>query len=1296
MSQFLFQKRTVVPSSLVVPVTLALCVALLTLTVSHRSVPDAPAAVPGKVAAKANGEQVRAPKQIVGEEARQYLQQPGEGQSLMQAIATARFGLQGQERGPFGEAGAGYLAMSHEQNLNAWFADDGVTVRPTVAEQEREHSWHMDMRLKAYGYGNELVVAPPIVSRQVKGNRIEYERSDCRLPIANCRFEDTARSVLGSPQSLPEGSRKPQFAGNRLFQLAIGNRQSAVTEWYENRAEGIEQGFIIGARPERKSARSDEPLRLLVSLKGELRAQVKDQGRAIELTDAAGKSALSYSKLMALDADGKQLAAHLEASAEGNEIALVVNDREATYPIVVDPIVASVEKILDAAPFRQIGAQFGDAVAIDGDKAIVGAWMEDTPFSNNGAVYMFSRVGSTWSFVAVRVGLANNDECGYGVAIHGSKAAWGCPGSNGNTGRAFIYDFTSNATAELIPDPAFRNIGEFFGAGVAISAQDVVVGAPFSNLGFGNNDGQVHIFSTTAPSYLYEDSIARHGVPNGLSGFGVAVEGDTIIVGRPGVESVDVFYRINGVWQSTPDILTANDGQAGDLFGDSVALSGNTAVLSAAGDDDKGTDAGAAYVFVRGANGKWSQQQKLTASDGKPTDLFSYFSIAIQGNTIVAGARHHDFVSSDPNDNRGAAYIFTRSGQIWTEQTKLTPGGFYRAAGDEFGTGVGISGNTVIVSAPHEAANSDGTTNAGVTYVYRLDCVPPSGTAALIRGGGVFDVPELTACPSDSLSIVADYTTAPGLSFQWRKDGVTIPGATANEYQIASMGPGDIGSYDVIVSNSCGGAPSTPATLGIQSLSINPSSQNFGASGSTGIVNVISTGSGCAWMAVSNAPFISITSGASGRGNGTVGFTVAANTGATRSGSVTIAGKTFSVTQDGAAVLVSNVQFSASNYSAGEGSNNATITVTRTGDTSGTVTVDFATSDLVAQQRTDYTITAGTLTFTPGQTGKTFDVLIVDDLYVEGSETLNLTLSNPNGGAVLGSPSTAVLTIVDNDSGSATTNPLDNADERFFVRQQFYDFLSRLPDQGGFDFWAGQITQCGTNQTCIRSKRLDVSNAFFFELEYQQTGAYVFRLYRAAFGNNQPFPNPDIANLTESRKLPSYAVFARDRARVVGGLSLAQSQLDLANAFVARAEFLAKYPASQDGPTFVDAILATIRNETGGDLTAQRTALINLFNTGGRGAVLYRLADDNVSTNPINNRAFIDAEYNRAFVATQYFGYLRRDSDIGGFLFWVGQVNSGPLRDTTKQHAMVCAFVTALEYQQRFSSVVTHSNAECQ
>jgi hypothetical protein len=160
--------------------------------------------------------------------------------------------------------------------------------------------------------------------------------------------------------------------------------------------------------------------------------------------------------------------------------------------------------------------------------------------------------------------------------------------------------------------------------------------------------------------------------------------------------------------------------------------------------------------------------------------------------------------------------------------------------------------------------------------------------------------------------------------------------------------------------------------------------------------------------------------------------------------------------------------------------------------------------------------------------------------------------------------------------------------------------------------------------------------------------------------------------------------------------------LALANLFVQRAEFLNQYPSSLTGSAFISAVLQTIQTADGADLSSQTGNLLTVYNNAGgsnagRGAVMYRLAnDDGGGTNGgINNRAFIDAEYNRSFVVTEYFGYLRRDGDIGGIIFWLGQVNSAPLRDTTKQHAMVCSFITSAEYQQRLSPVVTHTNAEC-
>jgi uncharacterized delta-60 repeat protein len=505
---------------------------------------------------------------------------------------------------------------------------------------------------------------------------------------------------------------------------------------------------------------------------------------------------------------------------------------------------------------------------------------------------------------------------------------------------------------------------------------------------------------------------------------------------------------------------------------------------------------------------------------------------------------------------------------------------------------------------------------------------------------------------------------------------------------------------------------------------LDPTSGNFSAAGGNGSVNVMAS-AGCEWSATSSTAWITISSAASGSGNATISFTVSPNTDGARTGVITVdGGPTLMVSQSGALPII---QFSAGSYSKPESGGSTNITVTRIGDTAGAGTVNFNTGNNsyvpcnqingVAVQNCDFILSSGTLNFAAGQSSRSFPIIIIEDLYAEGDETINLTLSNPSN-AVLGAQSTATLMIVDNDSGTPGTNPLDTA--QAFVRQHYYDFLGRLPDDGGLAYWTNEIAQCGTNQACINNKRVDVSNAFFYEQEYQQTASYVFLLYRAAFGNDQPFPNPDFfdANLSpalheETKKLPRYLSFVRDRAQVVGGSDLAQTQQALANAFVQRPEFVTKYPMSLTGPQFVASVLATILNASGVDLSSQSTTLNTHFTNGGRGLVLFHLANDywngcnRLPGSPaapcvpagfgaaVDNRAFIDAEYNRSFVYSQYSGYLRRDGDISGFIFWLNEVSKAPPRNATTQHAMVCSFITSAEYQQRLSPVVTHFNSEC-
>jgi hypothetical protein len=139
------------------------------------------------------------------------------------------------------------------------------------------------------------------------------------------------------------------------------------------------------------------------------------------------------------------------------------------------------------------------------------------------------------------------------------------------------------------------------------------------------------------------------------------------------------------------------------------------------------------------------------------------------------------------------------------------------------------------------------------------------------------------------------------------------------------------------------------------------------------------------------------------------------------------------------------------------------------------------------------------------------------------------------------------------------------------------------------------------------------------------------------------------------------------------------------NLFITRAAFLAEYPLSMTAAEYVDKL----NQRSSNSLTqSQRDALVNglIAGTETRASVLGTVAD---------NATFIDHEYNRSFVLNLYFDYLRRDSEPGGFDFWLTQINSAPLRHVAKQQSLVCSFITADEYQDRFGAVRTHSNQEC-
>jgi hypothetical protein len=249
-----------------------------------------------------------------------------------------------------------------------------------------------------------------------------------------------------------------------------------------------------------------------------------------------------------------------------------------------------------------------------------------------------------------------------------------------------------------------------------------------------------------------------------------------------------------------------------------------------------------------------------------------------------------------------------------------------------------------------------------------------------------------------------------------------------------------------------------------------------------------------------------------------------------------------------------------------------------------------------------------------------------------------------------------------------TTNPLDT--DLFFVRQQYLDFLAREPDHGGLAYWSDRINSCGADSECLHQQRIGVGAAFFVESEFQNSGSFVYRLYNAGLGRRM-----------------TYAEFSADRPKVVGGANLDAARAAFANQFVQRTEFQQRYLSDTTGESFVEALLATIRDNEVVDLSAARASLLSAYASGSTmnesRSMALRAA--------IDLQAFKQATYNSSFVAMQYFGYLKRNPDEGGYRFWLDILN----REPNNFRGMVCSFLTSAEYQRRFASITTHSNAEC-
>jgi cytochrome c peroxidase len=253
----------------------------------------------------------------------------------------------------------------------------------------------------------------------------------------------------------------------------------------------------------------------------------------------------------------------------------------------------------------------------------------------------------------------------------------------------------------------------------------------------------------------------------------------------------------------------------------------------------------------------------------------------------------------------------------------------------------------------------------------------------------------------------------------------------------------------------------------------------------------------------------------------------------------------------------------------------------------------------------------------------------------------------------------------------ASVNAIDGA--QFFVAQHYRDFLSREADNAGLNFWTNQIEQCGTNAGCIDWQRENVSAAYFLSIEFQETGFYALRIQRAAFGKK-----------SREASHMSFAEFVPDAAEVGAGLVvgqtgwqqvLDQNKQNYAAKIVATAAFIARFPTSQSGAEFVNALYASAGvTPTAAEIQDAITAF-GAGGTAGRVAALRKVVD---------SASVVGAEFNPAFVLMEYFGYLRRDPDADGYAFWLAKLEE--FSGNYSQAQMVKAFILSIEYRGRFST----------
>ncbi|MBN2442542.1 MAG: hypothetical protein JXJ04_14405 [Spirochaetales bacterium] len=431
----------------------------------------------------------------------------------------------------------------------------------------------------------------------------------------------------------------------------------------------------------------------------------------------------------------------LEALEYSATVIIANNDKnERSYSFTISgtgayPFVNTIQKI--TADDSGNSDFFGESVSISGDYAIVGAKGKN---ENTGAAYIFHRTAAnTWDsgVKIVALDIDTGDNFGRSVSIDGDYAIVGAKNGNGGTGAAYIFHRTGlniwDSGMKIVATDPQNN--DSFGGAVAISGDYVIVGAEAEDGGPGDPlsiAGAAYIFHRTGLNTWDSGAkiVATDPQTNDIFGCSVAISGDYTIVGARlknegpdlgGAGAAYIFHRTGlNTWDSGVKIISMNPQYAG-FFGHSVSINGDYAIVGAiyedGGPDDSFPSAGAAYIFHRTTTNTWDSGVKIGATDPQDSDSFGY-SVSIDSDYAIIGAIFEDGGPGDPLSNAGAAYIFHRTAlNTWDSGVKIAATD--PQDDDFFGFSIGISGDYTIVGANQEDSGpGDPLANAGAVYIF--------------------------------------------------------------------------------------------------------------------------------------------------------------------------------------------------------------------------------------------------------------------------------------------------------------------------------------------------------------------------------------------------------------------------------------------------------------------------------------------------------------------------------------------------------------------------------------------------